>query len=252
MVSKSHSEKSGTGSNTVSSRQLFSLPRHLSKTDRLFLSGAILGVGCSILFVVAVDYFRIQQRFRIFWRSLWTEEPQKDTSDANWCESAPLKAARDFLVKTDDGSIRMIVTPKKAVTSNLNVTLLTLLTLHPGREISSTKSVGVEFYYVVSGSGSFSQQGVTTTGRVQAGDCFVIHPFRIRWISNGQGKEDLVLLRASDDGSWQYNRERSSLDRIRMDPTRLFNPMNRLKESLRKVSSFARSFSSSNNMVNQT
>lgn len=214
----------------------------------LWILHVVLGVGCSILFAAVVDNFRIQQRFRLFWRSLWTEETQKDTSDANWSESAPLKAARDFLVKTDDGSIRMIVTPKKAATSNLNVTLLTL---HPGREIPSTKSVGVEFYYVVSGSGSFSQQGVTATGRVQAGDCFVIHPFRTRWISNGQGKEDLVLLRASDDGSWQYNRERSSLDRIRMDPTRLFNPMDRLKESLRKVSSFAKSLSSSNNMSNQ-
>jgi mannose-6-phosphate isomerase-like protein (cupin superfamily) len=135
----------------------------------------------------------------------------------------------------------MIVTPKKAATSSLNVTLLTL---HPGREIPSTVSVGVEFYYVISGSGSFSQQGIHARGNVGVGDAFVVQPGRMRWISNAAGTEDFILLRASDDARQQYaSRVLSSTntpDQIRMDPSRVSNLSVRLREGIRRVHSMAK------------
>lgn len=149
----------------------------------------------------------------MYWNTWWRKSP---ISDIAWERAGPIRQARNFLTQTADGSIRCIVTPEIIATASLNVSLLTL---HPGREIPTTRSAGVEFYYVLEGSGRFSQRGVRETATVQRGDCFVVYPGSSRWISNyntGVNREDLVLLRATDGGT-RYSRDQV-LDVIRMDP----------------------------------
>jgi quercetin dioxygenase-like cupin family protein len=187
----------------------------------------VLGVGVSLLYSVVANYFRIHERFRLCWHSL------KGNRD-DWHKSGSLRNAKNFLTQTPDGAIQLIVTPETAMTNTLNVSLLTL---HPGREIPPTISVGVEFYYVLEGVGRFSQTGVIETAKILTGDCFVVYPGSTRWISNNnnEGNEDnLILLRATDGGT-QYNR-RQLLDIIRMDPNyRKKNTIERLRDGIQQL-----------------
>ena len=207
----------------------------------LALKHTVLGLGISLLYNTVTSYFRLNEHFRLAWYSIGRKSGSEDT--IKWERSAPILDAKNFLTKTNDGSIRLIVSPETALTSSLNVSLLTL---SPGREIPSTVSTGVEFYYVIDGEGSFSQQGVLETAKLHRGDCFVVLPGRFRWISNNndnsnKNTQDLVLLRASDCGI-DYNRSQR-LDVIRMDPAyKKKNTMDRLRDGLQSVQDFAQEY----------
>ena len=189
----------------------------------------------SLLYNAFTTYFRIHERFRLTWHTSTSRTPPED-----WGSAGPIQKAQNTLMDTPDGSIRLIVSPETALTSTLNVALLTL---HPGREIPTTKSTGVEFYYVIDGKGSFSQQGVLETAQIQAGDCFVVHPGLFRWIANQneQNQQDLVLLRATDGGVNYSNKQK--MDVIRMDAAfRRKDPMQRLRDGLQSMKDFAKDY----------
>jgi len=124
---------------------------------------------------------------------------------------------------------------------------VSLLRLYPGREMPSQKAQAVEFYCVVAGSGYFSQQGVNETGSIHVGDCFIVDPGNMRWISNRTGTEDLVLLRATDGANRYYGPSTggamgSLLDSIRMDPNRRATAMDTLRNSFQQVKGIAKDY----------
>jgi quercetin dioxygenase-like cupin family protein len=208
----------------------------LDRADRVFLSGAVLGIGLSLLYNAAATQFRIHERLRYTWHSIWRDEER----ETNWYEGSKLCSSGQVLTETENGSIRLILSPENAETSSLNVSVITL---HPGREIPPTRSNGVEFYYVLSGTGCFSQYGVSHTPEVKAGDAFVIHPDSTRWIANSknQATEEFVLLRATDAGC---SAGRNYQDIIQMDPnyrTKL-RAMDKLKDGLKQVQTMATDF----------
>jgi quercetin dioxygenase-like cupin family protein len=181
------------------------------------------------LYSAVANYFRIHERFRLCWHS------KKRRDDLPWHESGSLRNAKNFLTQTPDGAIQLIVTPETAATNSLNVSLLTL---HPGREIPPTISVGVEFYYVLEGVGRFSQTGVIETATILPGDAFVVYPGSTRWISNNNtngSKDNLILLRATDGGT-QYSC-RQLLDIIRMNPNyrEEKNNIERLRDGIQQL-----------------
>lgn len=206
----------------------------LDKVDRVFLSGAVFGIGLSLLYSAITTQFRIHQRIRYTWHSIWRDQE----TEINWYEGSELGISGNVLTETENGSIRLILSPENAKTSALNVSVITL---NPGREISPAPSLGVEFYYVLSGKGCFSQYGVSHTPEVKAGDAFVIHPNSTRWIANSKNRteEELVLLRATDAGCG-----RNYQDIIQMDPNyrTKMKSMDRLKDGLMQVQTMAKDF----------
>jgi len=131
------------------------------------------------------------------------------------------------------------------LTAHRNVSVITIV---PGRELPSKRARNVEFYHVVSGQGLFSQQGVDITSSVVKGDAFVVDPGSIRWISNADGSEDLVLLRATDGGLVYSN---PNYDVIRRDPNRRVTAMEVLKDSFRQAQGVAKSYAKGNGTVNK-
>jgi len=150
--------------------------------------------------------FRIVERFRLFWLS-------KDLTPFR--VPKPAVGSTEIIQESNDGSsVRLLLSPNSAATAHLHASLLTIT---PGRELPSYRARAVEFYYVISGNGSFSQQGVVETNSIAAGDCFVVDSGNMRWISNSKkAVTDLVLLRVTD-GGLQYNRLHPA-DKIRRDP----------------------------------
>lgn len=180
------------------------------------------------------------ERARLIWNTwLWDEK-----------KKAPLRLpvsvadTADVFVSqmSEFGSVRVLVSPAVAATSFLHVSLLTL---QPECEIAPCKSRSVEFYYVMSGSGLFSQQGVVETSRLSAGDGFVVDPGSMRWISNSKGTEALILLRASDGGSFYSKR---NFDPIRLDPNRKASTLDLLKDGYEKVKVFGKAYTTTSSM----
>jgi len=157
--------------------------------------------------------FRISERLKMVWLNLWS-----NAVDRPFRKPAPLLPEKDndgqgvVLQQNKDGSIRVLISPKCAATNNLTVTLLVL---EPGSELPSRRTRAMEFYHVLGGTGSFSQQGIVETLSIKKGDCFVVEPGHLRWISNRNGVEELVLMRASDDTS-----DNAAGDFIRLDSQR--------------------------------
>jgi hypothetical protein len=116
------------------------------------------------------------------------------------------------------------------------------LVIGPGRELSPSRSNGVEFYYVLTGSGAVSQQGIAATSQIRAGDCFVVDVGQMRWIANLNAvTEDLVLLRASDGGTSGCGF--GMQDIIRLDPNRrAATTIDAIKDSVRHMHSLARDY----------
>jgi len=170
---------------------------------------------------------------KVVFRAVWRWQAQVDMPlriPAQIESVAGGERQLQIVQNNDDGSICCLVSPDTAGTWRLNVSVLTLL---PGREIPSRPAGAVEFYFVVSGNGLFSQQGVNETAKVEPGDCFVVDTGRIRWISNRSGGvERLVLLRATDGGS-SYTR--SSFDAIRKDPSKRLTALDRMRESFKQL-----------------
>ena len=122
-----------------------------------------------------------------------------------------------------------MLSPNTASTSSLHVSLMSL---QPDCEVFSQKAVGVEFYYVLSGTGCFSQQGVVETTKISKGDCFVADIGNMRWINIRDAKDELLLLRATDGGN-QYSSPK--LDRIRRDPNHKATTISRITDRFRQV-----------------
>jgi len=157
--------------------------------------------------------FRVSERFRLFWFFIRNTDDNKDLTPLRTPASA--LEAGDLIQQSKDGStVRLLLSPNSAATSTLHASVITIV---PGQEIPSYTARAVEFYYVLSGMGSFSQQGVVDTNSIKPGDCFVVDVGSMRWISNSKKSvQNLILLRATD-GGLAYSRPHPS-DRIRRDP----------------------------------
>ena len=166
------------------------------------------------------------------WLSLW--DRATDFQDLVITPTDPLQIT-EFSKNDDDGSIRLIVTPEKAASFRLHVSVIAL---KPGREMPSQAAGSVEFYYCLSGKGSFSQKGLHERATIQKGDSFTVDAGNIRWISNSAGSSDLVLLRACDGGSWY---SRPDFDVIRVDPNRR-STMDYVSDGLQKVQNMAQQY----------
>lgn len=193
----------------------------------------------------------MSERLKVLWHYCWSWEKKSDAPlrvPANLDDTAAIgRILKQHAVQnTDDGKICCLVSPSNAGTYRLNVSMITI---SPGREMPSRTAKNVEFFYVVSGYGMFSQQGINETSPVRKGDCFVVEIGSIRWISNSNGSEDLVLLRATDGGNAYSS---SNFDAIRMDPHRRLTAMDVMKGSLRQVKGMAKELISGVNGVNGT
>lgn len=137
-----------------------------------------------------------------------------------------------------DGTVSLLLSSKTAPTDHLNVHLLTLAA---DCEIPSRHAPGVEFYYVITGEGTFSQQGVAKTQLIGPGDCFVVDVGHMRWIRSARrGTEPLVLLRATDGGHAYTNG--SYKDAIRLDPNHKTTSVEALSSGLRKMQETANGY----------
>jgi mannose-6-phosphate isomerase-like protein (cupin superfamily) len=184
-----------------------------------------------MLYSIIEHRFRLHSRIRLLWQSCWDE-----TSDSMLLRS-PENLKRLLQSKQDTseiGSVSMIVTPNTAATSSLHVSVLTL---PPGTEMASQYAPAVELYYVLSGTGLFSQQGVFETASISKDDAFVVDPNAIRWLSNSKGIEELVLLRVTDGGA-QYNG--TGANAIRYDPNRKPSALEQLSSGIRQVHKMAK------------
>ena len=143
---------------------------------------------------------------------------------------------RDYeITSTDFGSVTRLVTPDLSSSTSAAASLTTTDTLHisllrfrPNCEMPSQVSPPyAEFYYVISGSGLVSQQGIIETMEIEAGCAFVVDPLSMRWISSIRGRynggdndidqngDELVLLRVTDGGSLY---SKSQWNQFRLDP----------------------------------
>ena len=206
----------------------------------------VFGLGCTLLYSTLSSRFRLSERFRLFWFYLWNTDETKDLTPFR-CP-APASEATQLLQQTRDGesSVKLILSPNTTATSTLHVSVLTIA---PGRELPSYPARAVEFYFVLSGAGSFSQQGVVETHAVAPGDCFVVDVGRMRWIANRKTNvSDLVLLRCTD-GGLSYSRLHPA-DRIRRDPNHkasaAYSLETMLATGLRTVQTKARNYYSKN------
>lgn len=189
-------------------------------------------MGLSLAYAALMQEFRFPERARLIWKRWWFDK-----------EKAPFRipvhvaeASDVFVSQTNEfGSVRVLVSPAVAATSFLHVSLLTVF---PGCEIAPRKSRSVEFYYVMSGSGLFSQQGVVDTSRITVGTAFVVDPGSLRWIAC-KGNEALILMRASDGGS-KYSKR--NFDPIRMDPNRKASTMDLLKDGYKQIKVLAKDY----------
>lgn len=193
---------------------------------------SVFGLGLSFLYTSMDREFGITARMKVFWHYLWKWETK---DEAPWRRPTVAVESEDFIQRTDDGSVQLLVSPQNAATWQLNVTILTI---QPGREIPSLTTRFVEFYYVISGSGKLSQSGIVETLDIHKGHAFVIDPGTIRWMSNSKSLEPLVLLRASDGGN-RYSHP--SFDHIRPDPNRR-STMTSLRDGLKQVESLAKTY----------
>jgi mannose-6-phosphate isomerase-like protein (cupin superfamily) len=162
--------------------------------------------------------------FWLFWSNL---DESRDLTP--YRKPAAILDDKEVIQQSDDGEVRLLLSPNVAATPSLHVSLVSL---QPDCEIPSQKAIGVEFYYVVSGTGSFSQQGVVETTPLRKGDCFVVDVGNMRWISSKGAKDELLLLRATDGGN-QYNSP--SVDRIRHDPNHKVTSIGKITNRIRQV-----------------
>ena len=164
-------------------------------------------------------------------------QPQRRRQDV---DSRPAVPSDHDVTSTEFGSVTRLLSP------DLVSSLVTTETLHiswiciqPNCELpSQTSPPFVEFYYVLSGSGRVSQQGMIETMTITTGDAFVVDPCSMRWISclttfrrgSSEDEDDdihdhdnqssdndssLILLRVTDGGSLYSKAE---WNHIRLDP----------------------------------
>jgi mannose-6-phosphate isomerase-like protein (cupin superfamily) len=188
-----------------------------------------------MLYSVVQQQFRIHARCRLLWQSCWDEVMNHMLLrlPINLLEASQFKREA-----SQHGLVSRLATHRNTTTSTLHVTILSLA---PGTEMPSLHSSGVEFYYVLSGVGMFSQQGVFETATISKGDAFVVDVGAMRWLSNSKGSEDLVLLRATDGGALY---DRPAMNLIRWDPNRKPSAIEQFSNGLRQVHKMAKEYAS--------
>lgn len=176
------------------------------------------------------SYFRVHERLRLLWNACWDHTHDKTRNQ--------LAAPKDVTGVTDmlqtaptDGNIRLLCSPDKVASSHLYIHLVRL---SPGRELLSRKAPGVEFYLCLAGKGDFSQRGVEGTRPLHKGEGVVVDAGNVRWFSNGKGKQDLLLLRATD--------ATSSGDPVRMDPAARQTTFDILQTNYHQVKTLAQEY----------
>jgi mannose-6-phosphate isomerase-like protein (cupin superfamily) len=180
-----------------------------------------LGLGLSLLYSTVLKEYRFVERLRLIWNDWWDwgskmDAPLRLPVTLLQQEAESEKNLDQYLQLNDDGYVRLLACPRNIATSTMQVSILSLSV---GREMPPRRSRGVEFYYVLSGCGLFSQQGIADTVQIKAGQAFIVDPNCYRWISNRVGITKLVLLRATDNASSKhYSNRNGSLSVIRMDP----------------------------------
>jgi mannose-6-phosphate isomerase-like protein (cupin superfamily) len=220
-------------------------------------SVAVLGIGLSLFWATLSSEFKLGERCRqlartwLYWEGA-DEAPLRrpvpllqDEAAAAIGKAVTGGSASDalrFLQRDGHGSVREIVSSRTASTRCLHGVTVTI---RPGREMSPSRSRGVELYYVLSGSGVVSQQGIVDTSPIRAGDCFVVDLGRMRWIANPDAiAEDLVLLRVSDGGGPGATGCVGFGDVIRLDPNwrSATTTLEAIKDGVRQAHSMARDY----------
>lgn len=172
----------------------------------------VLGLGVSLLYSSLANQFRVSERLWLFWLFWWNVDASKNLRPFRRPASAV--DSTEVIQSSSDGEVRLLLSPNTALTPSLHVSVVSL---QPSCEMSTQRACGVEFYYVLSGTGFFSQQTVVETNKISKGDCFVVDSGSMRWIINRGSPEVLLLLRATDGGI-RYSSPTN--DRIRHDPNR--------------------------------
>lgn len=159
--------------------------------------------------------------------------PYRIPSNVQDCSKGQLSSCESIDVKpntTTPTLVRSLVNPSMAATAHLHVQYITL---PPHFELPPRKARAVEFYYVISGSGVMSQQGIPERQPLNTGDCCVVDAHHMRWIKNTNGT-NLVVLRATDGATIP--------DRIRKDPnhrSRLEAPVSMIANGLKTLQNTA-------------
>ena len=154
-------------------------------------------------------------------------------------DSRPAVPSDHDVTSTEYGSVTRLLSPDLASSLVTTETLhISWICIRPHCELpSQTSPPFVEFYYVLSGSGRVSQQGMIETMTITTGDAFVVDPCSMRWISclttsrrgssededddsihdhdNQSDNDSLILLRVTDGGSLYSKAE---WNHIRLDP----------------------------------
>jgi mannose-6-phosphate isomerase-like protein (cupin superfamily) len=216
----------------------------------------VLGLGLSLFWSTLSSEFKLGERCRQLVRTwLYWERPDEvplrrpvpllqdeAAAAAPTSKAGQGSEAMRFLQWDNHGSVREVVSCRTAATQTLHGVTLTI---RPGREMSPSRSRGVELYYVLSGSGVVSQQGIVDTSPIRAGDCFVVDLGKMRWIANPDAiAEDLVLLRVSDGGGPSATGCLGFGDVVRLDPNRrsATTTLEAIKDGVRQAHSIARNY----------
>eukprot|EP00934_Nitzschia_sp_Nitz4_P006485 Nitzschia sp. Nitz4//scaffold102_size76354//15589//16511//NITZ4_005627-RA/size76354-snap-gene-0.133-mRNA-1//-1//CDS//3329532234//6475//frame0 len=206
-----------------------------------FSYGMIIGFGLSSIISNEIRRHRVLERARVWFRSLWWTD-SVSTGDSVWDKyrlPTPSKSIEGRAVFGKDSLDRpcavrrLVVSPDWCPTSSMHVMLWTLF---PGTEVPSQPAPGVEFYYVMEGQGMYLTEAEEFS--LYPGVCFVVDPKSLRGFQ-ATGREDLVLLRATDRASMvEDNVTRSG------GPT--FSTSGMLQAGLEKVEAMVKRYSSSN------
>ena len=192
-----------------------------------------LGMGVQLLLATFLQQFRIVERFRLYFTKTWEAkdaspwripnnflqltEKTLASSSSDKEDSSSSSSKDSFLFQSTHGSVRVLVSSAQAATSSMQ---MAIITLRPSGEMPTARAASLEVYQVLSGTGHVSQQGVTTTHQVTAGQLWVVDPGSLRWMNNPSTTTDLVVLRTVDAKAAVYNASGSALNRITQDSAR--------------------------------
>lgn len=215
----------------------------------------------NLLVTTFLQQFRVVERLRLYMVKTWenkedaplrTPRNMFDLMDSSTADGAGTinngdNSTYQLVTESQYGSIHLLLSPQTAPTSTLQVALLTI---RPGCELTAARATSLEFYQVVSGTASVSQQGVSETATMGPGDVWIVEPGSFRWLSNrgggqsgGKTNDDLVLLRTVDSRVATYADAQSPVNCIHMDPgCRTKSVMNRFVASVKSLQQLASNY----------
>lgn len=201
----------------------------LREGNHAFMTGIVIGLGFSWVLSYELQRSRLHDKLRLFligWlRPVSSTSSSEGGDDANYQNSVP-KSGEVFSVRQnatvsvplngDDGNaVTTIISSDISLTSSLWVSTIHL---PPKHELTIQRATGMEFFYVLEGSGEWSstKRIMTTTtsdsaedgveskqgkdATIDHGDALIIEANSSRWFKNTSTSRDLILLRSSDAG----------------------------------------------------